>query len=130
MNKCADCGKEITSGSKLGRCASCAKKGNTNGFKAGNTINKGRHPVNEWQKGHGLINGGFSLHKHTTKTKDRIRKTNSNQKQIDKHHIWYEDNDGKPTDRGIMLVAHAHHTQIHHCLKHNRWTDNRRYLAG
>ena len=46
------------------------------------------------------------------------------------HHIWYEDNEGNPTDKGIWFIKHGYHAKIHAVLRHNHWTDNRRYLAG
>ena len=47
-----------------------------------------------------------------------------------KHHIWYEDNEGNSTEKGVMIVTRKHHPEIHGVLNKNKWTDNRRYLAG
>ena len=127
-NKCLNCGREISkNGAK--RCHSCAtkfcikekrgsifKEGNKFGFKKG-VLN---YPKCCFQKGN-VVNLGRYL---TKEIKEKISKA------LCKHHIWYEDNMGNLTDKGIMLVTRAHHMEIHAVLRHNLWTDNRRYLAG
>lgn len=103
------------------------------GFKKGNipwikgktkkTNNRIKAPSTCYKKGNispcGML-GKF----HTKETKEKQKHS------LNKHHIWYEDNDGNPTEKGIWFVTNRRHAQIHQLLKYNRWIDNRRYLAG
>lgn len=96
-------------------------EGNTNGFKKGHKINVGIKRSDETREKIGKYRKDKVMSKET---KEKLRTCS------DRHHIWYEDNGGNSTDKGIMIVSHAHHRGIHAVLRHNLWTDNRRYLAG
>lgn len=108
-NFCIDCGS-IT-GIHAKRCQSCANR--THCFKEGNT--------------YGFVKGGIAWNKGK-ETKEKTKEKQRNAK--DRHHIWYITNEGEPTDKGLMWVTKGHHSEIHAVLRHNCWTDNRRYLAG
>ena len=91
-------------------------------FSPDTEFKKGDKPLHSWKKGEKSPNwNGFK--------KDRIPWSKNPEIKC-KHHIWYEDNKGKSTDNGVMLVTHAHHMEIHAVLWHNLWTDNRRCLTG
>ena len=62
--------------------------------------------------------------------KRALKENNKNRNSLDHHHIWYMDNQGKSTDKGVWAVTKKRHRYIHSVLKHNLWVDNRRYLAG
>ncbi len=103
------------------RVASENKKWDRKHFKKGNTV--GLHT--RFKKGIRNTSGTKGKHwKHTLETIEKLKKAS------DGHHIWYEDNKGNPTDKGLWFVSKKLHGFISQLLKHNRWTDNRRYLAG
>ena len=112
---CMDCGQKLLSHGKPIRCHSCA--GKIGGYK------KGNYPAVPFQKNNqlGKTNKGRIL---TEKHKNNIRNA------LAGHHIWYEDNEGNPTNKGIWLIHNKLHGQITRLMQHNHWTDNRRYLAG
>ena len=97
--------------------------GNKNG-----EAHKGRVLTQDWKN---KISVSMSGEKHPNFSKCLSQET-KNKISVSKirHHIWYEDNEGNSTDNGVWFVEHGHHSEIHAVLRHNQWTDNRRYLAG
>lgn len=102
IGTCIDCGVGIDKRAK--RCKHCARMVR---IKQGKEMNL--DPEKQFRKGHGLLyNPNIPIN----------------------HHIWYETNEGKSTNGGLWKVSREFHSQIHVVLRHNHWTDNRRYLAG
>ena len=99
------------------------KKGTKHSEKAKGEMSLAKMDYIPWNKGLKGILGNHAK-PHTKETKEKIAKSKI------KHHIWYEDNGGNPTEKGTWIVEHGYHKQIHAVLKHNLWTDNRKYLAG
>ena len=91
-NHCINCGNQITDAST--RCKSCAqKKVSKEGRGA---FPKGKLPkFTPFVKKHAL---GF-------------KKGHEASNSIVKHHIWYKDNEGNLTEKGVMIVSHRHHME-------------------
>lgn len=128
--ECIDCGKPLTGhSSKTKRCHSCAgkkiaKRGVLYKFSMDDMEKGGR----EASKTKGSQSTQFR--KGIQNNKGKKRKINHNQDKLEGHHIWYEDNYGRKTNRGLWNITERLHRKIHVLLRHNHWTDNRRYLAG
>jgi hypothetical protein len=114
----------ISEGTKIGM----AKPGVKNKIEP-TQFKKGVKPnYTPFVKGHKIRIGMKQTKESIQKIKDNMPNFGSD--SIVTHHIWYEDNNGNPTEKGIMKTTRKHHPELHAVLRHNYWTDNRRCLAG
>ena len=80
-------------------------------------------------RGSGMLGKRHTKESNEKNRKSQFSRTFDEQFMVN-HHMWYEDNDGNPTDKGLWQLSRELHPQIHAVLRHNKWTNNRRYLAG